>query len=472
MNSELRTLPAIDKIMSLPEIKAVISEWGFSLSKVSAQLSVETFRQRVLAGGNAPTLEEVVSDIKKRVRIIGAPSLKPVINGTGIVLHTNLGRAPLDKSLFEEVKDCLTEYNNIELDLETGTRGERYQHAANLFKFITGAEDVLIVNNNAAALILILNAFSKGKECLVSRGELVEIGGSFRVPDIMEASGAVMKEVGTTNKTKIADYKKAITPNTAVLCKVHPSNFIQKGFTEEVSIAELVKLSKEHQLPLLYDMGSGLIHDYGIAGLKGEPTVKEALAFGVDLVCFSADKLFGSCQAGIIAGKRSYIEALKCHPMLRAFRVCKITMALLEASARAYIDKERLFVQNRVFQTLQRGPESVKIVAEYVSNHLNAKGIESRVVESKGQFGGGARPDQTIESFSVVLTLTKKQRANECAKEVFLALLQANKPLLANVIRGEIHINMLCIEFSQKESVVNIISSTHEALYHRDCRAR
>jgi len=501
MNTELRTLPAIDKILSMAKVTNLISEYGLPLTKFAAQSSVELFRKQILEGGKAPTQTALLSEIEAAVKRMGSPSLKAVINGTGVVLHTNLGRAPLGEHLFEEVKGCLTGYSNLELDLETGQRGDRYHHATHLLKFITGAEELLIVNNNAAALIFILHAFSKGRECVVSRGELVEIGGSFRVPDIMESSGAIMKEVGSTNKTNLLDYKKAIYVNTAILCKIHRSNFIQKGFTQEVSVAELAQLGAEHHILTLYDMGSGLIRNYGLNGngglngisdlngngglngisglngLNGEPSVKEAIESGVDLVCFSADKLMGSCQAGIIAGKRSYIEALKKHPMLRALRVCKITIAILEASARHYLDEKRLFTQNVLFYTLRREAAEHKSLADYLSNQLRAKGIESSVICSEGQYGGGAMPDRTIPSFSVVLSSPKGQQGQKeqkgqkgarFAKELHIALLGANKPILTNIIKGAVHINMLCIEENQKDSVVEIISEVYEALHHRN----
>ena len=468
MNSELRTLPSIDRVLSIEEVKRLVAEVGLPLVKFAARSSVGVYRRHILEGGLAPGLSDVVSHIKSVIKHITNPSLQPVINGTGVVLHTNLGRAPLGESLFEEAKGCLVGYNNLELDLETGQRGERYHHAAHLLRYITGAEDILIVNNNAAAIILILSAFAKGKECVVSRGELVEIGGSFRVPDIMEASGSVMREVGTTNKTKIADYKRAINANTAILCKVHKSNFIQKGFTQELSVAELAQLGATHQILTLYDMGSGLISDFGLNGLKSEPSVKESVESGVDMVSFSADKLFGSCQAGIIAGKREHIEVLRKHPMLRALRVCKVTIALLEASARTYLDENKLFTKNLLFRTLSRDVAEINAVADYVSHELSAKGIRNSVLPSQGQYGGGAMPDQSIESFSVALTFTKARRAAGVAKKLHIALLHAHTPLLANLIKGEVHVNMLCIDNIQKERVVSIISDTYEALHHRN----
>jgi len=433
MNSLLKTLPAVDRILSWPEIKNLILQYGLPLTKFAIKSSLQTYRKNIHAGGKAPGVEDITAEVEEVVKRIGSYSLKPVLNGTGIVLHTNLGRAPLGDHLFEDIKEVLTGYNNLEFDLETAKRGDRYHHASKIIKFITGAEDILIVNNNAAALLFILTVFAKNRECIVSRGELVEIGGSFRLPEVIEVSGSIIKEVGTTNKTKISDYSNAITDSTAALLKVHKSNFVIKGFTQECSMEEVVQLGKKHHILTIFDAGSGLIKKCNYAPLKEEPTVREAIESGVDLVCFSADKLFGACQAGIIAGKSKYLKALKKHPMLRALRVCKTTIAILEASSLYYLRDETLYTKNPLYNTLHREASQIKALANSISEGLSSHGIDNKVIPSHGQFGGGAMPDTTIESFSVVLTLTREQKVAQFAKKVHLALLQTHKPLLTNL---------------------------------------
>ena len=468
MKPQIQTLPSIDKILSWPETKKIVLDYGLPLTKFAAQSSVQEFREQIVAGGDAPTKEEILSKMTVTVKSIGSRSLKPVMNGTGIILHTNLGRAPFDERLFEEIKERLVGYSNLELDLETGQRGDRYGHASKILKFITGAEDVLVVNNNAAAIMFVLHAFAKGKECMISRGELVEIGGSFRLPQIFEASGSLMREVGTTNKTRISDYQSAINANTAALLKVHKSNFVMKGFTQETSLSQLVQLAQEHQILSIYDIGSGLIQKNKDLDFPDEPTVKEAIESGVDLVCFSGDKLFGACQAGIIVGKSQYIDVLKKHPMLRALRVDKTTIAILEAVSLYYLDSKTLLERNAICYTKSKDFSLIVSLSEYISENLTSKGIENRVTHSKGQYGGGTMPDTFIDSCSVVLTLDKERKASGFAKDLHLAMLQSEQPLLTNLIKGEVHINLLCINDYQKDSVVKTIVESYETLCNRN----
>jgi L-seryl-tRNA(Ser) seleniumtransferase len=283
----------------------------------------------------------------------------------------------------------------------------------------------------------------------------------------MELSQAVLKEVGTTNKTRIEDYKKAINAKSSILCKVHKSNYAIKGFTQEASIQEIIQLGREAEVLTLYDLGSGLVDNFGHECLKGEPTIREALAWGVDLVCFSADKLFGACQAGIIAGKSRHIEKLRKSHLYRALRVDKTTLAILEAASRYYLKEERLSAHNVLFQTVGRSITEMERLAQDVSEGLISKGIDNRVVRSTGQIGGGALPDKTIESFAVVLHLNNRYKVKEFAKEMQLELLKAKRPLVTNLNRGEVHIDMLCIQSNQKEGVIDAVSESYEALHHR-----
>jgi len=345
---ELKNLPAVDKILLNTEIKLLIEEHNRELIRISINKSLEFFRNKIKNKESIPTIEQIIDKVKLDIQNITQKKLCSIINATGIVIHTNLGRSPFNNQIINDATDVLIGYNNLEFDLIKGQRGSRNVHLTEILKYLTGAEDVLIVNNNAAALMLILRTFSKNREAIVSRGELIEIGGSFRLPEILAASDCIMKEVGTTNKTKTSDYENNINENTAILLKAHTSNYVVQGFTKEVNLTELVALGKKYNLPVVYDMGSGLLNKKSIGILKDEPDVKQTLSKGIDLVCFSGDKLLGGPQAGIIAGKAELIAKLKKEPMTRALRVGKLTLAFLEASCQNYLNEQKLFRNNPV----------------------------------------------------------------------------------------------------------------------------
>ena len=283
-----------------------------------------------------------------------------MINATGVILHTNLGRAPLCREAIERVVEVARGYSNLEYDLEKGERGLRYDHVRGLLCALTGAEDALVVNNNAAAVLLVLNALSEGKEAIVSRGELIEIGGEFRIPDVMEKSGARLREVGTTNRTRLSDYERAIVPETGIILKVHTSNFRIMGFTEEADLASLVALGKKHHLPVVDDLGSGCLIELDRYGLEREPTVRDCLAAGADVVTFSGDKLLGGPQAGIILGKREFLERIRKNPLNRALRIDKLTLAALEATMVKYLRPAEALADIRVLRALTEPVADVK----------------------------------------------------------------------------------------------------------------
>ncbi len=357
---DLKNLPGIDKLLNLPEIKELINDYQVDLVKHVIRNIIDQIRKEALKSKKIPAVPEIILQIKKGIKLFNQKSLKNVINATGVVVHTNLGRAPFSDDIINEAAEILRGYNNLEFDLEKGKRGSRNIHLTKLLKFLTGAEDILIVNNNAAAVMLILRTFAKEKEVIVSRGELIEIGGSFRLPDIMAASDCKMVEVGTTNKTRIKDYKDHITNNTALLFKAHQSNYIIQGFTEEASLSELVTLGKQQGIPVVYDMGSGLLRKTSIEVFRDEPDVKQTLATGIDLVCFSGDKLLGGAQAGIIAGKKELVSTLKKEPMVRALRVGKTSLALMEAAMFYYLDDKELVKKNMLFSMMTKKPEELK----------------------------------------------------------------------------------------------------------------
>ncbi|NPV73720.1 MAG: L-seryl-tRNA(Sec) selenium transferase [Pelotomaculum sp.] len=344
------------------------------------------------------TLENVDRTVRHKLR--------PVINATGVVLHTNLGRAPFSEGAREAVNSVISGYSNLELDLDTGKRGSRYAPLEPLLVSLTGAEAALVVNNNAAAVLLALSTLARGREVIVSRGQLVEIGGSFRVPEVMAQSGARLVEVGTTNKTYPDDYRQAINQNTALLLHVHTSNYRIIGFTRETSVAELVELGRAFSLPVMSDLGSGFLVDLNRYGLPGEPTVQEVVGAGADVVTFSGDKLLGGPQAGIIVGKSRYIEAMKKNPLTRAIRIDKMTVAALEATLREYLDENHAIRTVPVLQMLTAGPEQLKEKALQLAGILSESVKEKAsiyVEEDSSAVGGGAMPTAVLPTFVVAV---------------------------------------------------------------------
>lgn len=345
-------------------------------------------------------------------------NLRRVINGTGTIIHTNLGRSILNEKITEDLGEILLNYSNLEYDLETGSRGSRYSHIEKLICEITGAEGALIVNNNAAAVILCLNEFANGKNTIVSRGELVEIGGSFRIPEIMKLAGTALKEVGTTNKTHIFDYENNIDEETAVLLKVHTSNFKITGFTEGTDKKDIAELGKKHGLLTMEDLGSGVLVDFSKYGLSKEPTIQESIESGMDIVTVSGDKLLGGPQCGIILGKKPLIERLKKNQYLRAFRVNKITISILENIFQYYKDEREAVKEIPVLNMITEKKEKVLERAEKLSFMLTEKNIENNVIETEAKIGGGSMPEETVESYAVcfngdAVLLEKKFRGND-----------------------------------------------------------
>ncbi|MDP1758668.1 MAG: L-seryl-tRNA(Sec) selenium transferase, partial [Thermodesulfovibrionales bacterium] len=324
----LKELPSVDEILKSNDGVKWCRAYPRKYVLQAIRDVIDMRRKEIMeASSTDVSIEGMTGDIGMKIEKLSAFSLKPVINATGIVIHTNLGRSVLSEKILDNVKKIAENYSNLEYNLEAGRRGKRYAHITRILREITGAEDALIVNNNAAAVLLCLSALAKGKEVIVSRGELVEIGGSFRVPDIMSLSGAVLREVGTTNKTHLHDYKNAINESTALILKVHQSNYRISGFTEEVPVADLKKLSEKYHIPVMYDLGSGCMIDLKPYGIHSEPSVQEIVKSGVDVVTFSGDKLLGGPQGGVIVGRKEYIEKLQKNPLTRAIRIDKLTLA-------------------------------------------------------------------------------------------------------------------------------------------------
>jgi L-seryl-tRNA(Ser) seleniumtransferase len=351
---------------------------------------------------------DLLQEIERIIEKLSGFNLQPVINATGVVIHTNLGRSVLSEEIMKRVSMIAGGYSNLEYDIDKGERGKRYSHVQGLLREITGAEDGIIVNNNAAAVFISLTALAKGREVIVSRGELVEIGGSFRIPDVMASSGAILKEVGTTNKTHAYDYERAVTDNTALMLKVHQSNFRMIGFTEALSIEEMAALGKKYSVPVMFDLGSGCLIDLKPYGIHIEPTVQEMIKAGADIVTFSGDKLLGGPQAGVIVGKRELIEKIAKNPLMRAVRVDKMTLAAFEATLRYYLDegvaKERIPTVSMLLQDPEKIKEKAKKIARMLKAGLGVDGAQTagiNVIEDVSQSGGGALAEVPLRTFVV-----------------------------------------------------------------------
>ncbi len=463
---ELRKIPGVDTFLNQSDIKEMIAASNADLVKYCIRKILAEIKTEIKDGAKLPEQQIILDRVKKQYDILTQKKLRTIINATGIINHTNLGRVPFGEGLLHEATERLKGYNNLEFDLDEAKRGSRNAHTEELLKYLTGAEDVLVVNNNAAAVLLILRTFAKDKEVIVSRGELIEIGGSFRIPDILAASDCNMVEVGTTNKTRIADYQKAITKETAILLKAHRSNYTILGFTEEVKLKELVALGKTEGIPVVYDMGSGILNKANHKGFQNEPDVQQCLRTGIDLLSFSGDKLLGGPQAGIIAGRKDLVARLKKDPMLRALRLGKLNIAFLETICSYYLNAEDLATKNLLFKTLYQSTDLLEQKALHLQKLLKNKGIDTEVQSSKGQFGGGALPGETIESRALYLSFTEgsnKQRA-VLAEQMHYHLLQQPKALLSILKKGKVYFDVLCLVEEDTETIAELIGLTHQNL--------
>lgn len=421
----MRRIPKVDLLLSVP---ALVECPG---AADAAREELDALREGIRAGAIAeiPPLETLAQRVRIRLQLAARPSLRPVINGTGVILHTNLGRACLAKAAAEAVTRVAGGYSTLEYNVEEGRRGSRHDHVASLLCKLTGAEAAMAVNNNAAAVLLVLSAMTKGKEVPISRGELVEIGGSFRVPEVMEQGGAILREVGTTNKTHLQDYEAVITPETGALLKVHTSNYRIMGFSESVSLTELAELAHKHGLPVIEDLGSGSLAPLEPYGILDEPCVPASMEAGADVVTFSGDKLLGGPQAGIIIGKKRYIDVIKKHPLARALRIDKLTLAALEATLRLYLEGRAREIP--VVGMLSAAPDELRKKAETLLSLLGEiSGLIAEAVPAEGQVGGGSVPTYLLPSWALALT-------PECGVEVFEARLRAlDPPVVGRIYKG------------------------------------
>ena len=396
----LRALPGIDRVL------AALTEVSQTIATEAAREAVRLAREEVLRGGNVPEFEAIVQSARDLLERRTRSLLQPVVNATGVLIHTNLGRAPLGSEQLEAVATVAGGYSNLEYDLAEGRRGSRYAHGQRLLSELTGAEASLVVNNNAAAVLLTLASLCAGKEVIISRGELIEIGGEFRLPDVMAASGVRIVEVGTTNRTHLPDYERAIGPDTAAILKVHPSNYRVVGFTAAVSAAQIARLARGRGIVFIHDLGSGLLGSPArLAETSSEPPVDVSVAEGADLVTFSGDKLLAGPQAGVIVGRRNLIDRISKHPLLRALRVDKMTLAALEATVTAYLrgDEESLPLWQMALTPVEEIERRARSLASAIEASPVGRALKVDATPSQAVMGGGSLPDRTLASWATVL---------------------------------------------------------------------
>lgn len=446
----LKKLPKIDEIMLVLEKRGTLVRAPRDVVLSTCRSVVGDVRGLILSAKEddtdirVPSLDEVAATVAEKIENIRRYSFRRVVNATGIILHTNLGRAPLCKEALERISEVSRGYSNLEFDLEKGKRGLRYGHVQKILCELSGAEDALVVNNNAAAVLLVLNTLSEGKEAIVSRGELIEIGGEFRIPEVMEKSGALLKEVGTTNRTHLSDYNNAVNENTGLILKVHTSNFKIVGFTEEIGLPALIDIGKRKEIPVMNDLGSGCFVDLDRYGFEKEPTIQEVLKTGVDVVTFSGDKLLGGPQAGIILGSRNILEKIKKNPLNRALRIDKLTLAALEATMKQYLNGKGALSNIRILRAITEPLADVEKRAEKLLTLLQALDSEGVVLTLKkgtSMTGGGALPTQEIPT---MLLSIKSSRIS--ANRLDDHLRHCDVPVVVRISENEVLLDLRTVD--------------------------
>jgi len=489
-----RELPAIDELLRQPEVAALLAQDGQSATTDACRVVLERLREEIAA--------DHLDEAKLRLALAGIPaairnelsrslsySLRPVINATGVILHTNLGRAPLAQSAIERIREAATTYSNLEFDLESGERGKRDVHVDRLFRKLLSQEQVgqgtteragvpisthaaegggtgalarhslistIVVNNNAAAVLLALNTLAEGGEVIVSRGELVEIGGSFRIPDVMTKSGAILREVCTTNRTRISDYERAIHEHTKLLLRVHRSNFEITGFTEQPDIRELVDLAAKHKLPLVEDLGSGALFDLRTIGINNEPSVIDSLRSGVHVVTYSGDKLLGGPQAGLISGRENLVQKMRGNSLFRALRVDKLTYAALEATLLAYVKRDHDAVP--ALRMMQLSKAEIGERAENLVSGIDSTDIETVLVDGESLIGGGSAPSSVLPTRLIAITAK-----NVSANELVARLRRSDPPIIARVEDGRVMLDLRTVFPTQDRVLRQILVRAAES---------
>jgi L-seryl-tRNA(Ser) seleniumtransferase len=466
----LRAIPSVDELLSSARLSELSARVSRHLIAAAARSVIAAFRARISEHPHdAPSklkrgelaeqlIGEIIADVESSLR----PSLRPVINATGVILHTNLGRAPLGAEFFEHIRAVATQYSNLEYDLESGARGTRDVHTSRLLQKLTGAESAIVVNNNAAAVFLVLAALARGGEVIVSRGELIEIGDGFRIPEIMAESGAVLREVGTTNRTRLSDYERAINERTRLLLRVHRSNFQMAGFTAQPSLEELVKLGQKTSLPVYEDLGSGCLMDFSSSGVA-EPVVRESVAAGVSVISFSGDKLLGGPQAGIIVGDKELIARIRRHPMFRALRVDKLTIAALEATLLAYLRGAGASGHDTIpgIQMIRASAAEISTrannIIELLRANIPADAAKFQLREAESVIGGGSTPGQLLPTQVIAIECLRCSSTE--LEERLRAGISGGIPIISRVESDRLILDLRTVFPEQESALVESLSA-------------
>ena len=458
MTDPRRRLPGVDRALASSVFAPLLAEHPRQRVVHHLRAALDHARE-ALAGGatrHSPDARDLAREVGKALLLDSIPSLRPVINATGVVLHTNLGRAPIPPVARAAMARAARGYGNLEFDLERGDRGSRYVHCVQLLRELTGAEAALVVNNAAAALVLGMNTFAAGKEVAVSRGELVEIGGGFRIAEILVRSGVTLREVGSTNRTRIGDYEAALrSGQVAALLKVHRSNFRIEGFTEETPVSELAQLADRSGVHFFHDLGTGLMVNSAALGLAGEPRVADSLARGAHVVAFSGDKLLGGPQAGILLGRKRLIGKMRQNPLCRSLRVDKVTLAGLEATLRLYRDPSRALKEIPALRMIAASAEELRRRAAHMADALRARGVEAQVAPARSVVGGGTCPGITLDSYII-----KPDTGSKSAAALARRLRKGEPPVLARVEDDRLALDLRTVEPREEARLVDLLAQT------------
>ncbi|HEX8994936.1 MAG TPA: L-seryl-tRNA(Sec) selenium transferase [Ktedonobacterales bacterium] len=454
--ASMRALPSVEQLRTAVELAAShrdVPPIPHAAMIRAIRRALQAARDRIRAGDPTPDQSALIHETLAIVADESRPRLQPLINATGVIINTNLGRAPLSERATAHVAAIARGYSNLEYDLAAGERGSRQAHTHRLLCELTGAEDALVVNNNAAATLVALAALAAGREVIIARGELVEIGGGFRVPDVMAQSGARLVEVGTTNRVRLSDYAAAITPDTALLLAVHPSNFRIIGFTESPALADLAALAHEHGLPLMHDLGSGAIPATEHYGLAHEPTVAESVRAGADIICFSGDKLLGGPQAGVIIGRREQLARIERHSLMRAMRIDKLTLAAFEATLQAYAD-ETYSAELPVWRAIAQSQDAIRDRAQQLAARLREASVSADVIEGESTVGGGSLPGETLPTALCALSSPAPSSRFDAA-ELASRLRLGQPPIIARVLRDRVLLDLRTVDASAEQTLVD-----------------
>ncbi len=448
--NQFRLLPSVDELLQSTVGQQLIAQFSRPLTLLALRTTIAEARAAIREGANCPSPNDLLATAERMLQLQQQPHLRPVINATGVIINTNLGRAPLSQEALQAVQRVAGGYSNLEYELEAGERGSRHTHVTKLLCELTGAEAALVTNNNAAAVLLALSTLTMGREVIISRGQLVEIGGGFRVPDVMRQSGCHLVEVGTTNRTRISDYEAALSERTALLLSVHPSNFLITGFTESTPVSALAELAHQHGLLVMDDLGSGCLLASERYGLSHEPRPQESIAAGADVVCFSGDKLLGGPQAGILVGKAGVLARIAKHPLMRAVRIDKMTLAALEATLRHY-QREEAETHIPIWRMISARPEKLAKRAATWTGKLQAHGIHAHTQRDESTIGGGSLPGETLPTTLLALDATHVPiPLDELAKRLRLR----RTPIITRILRDTLLLDPRTVLEEQDKEVV------------------